>query len=155
VVCDSCQRILYFNPADELVDQKPGVNRPKRHHPKIDAAQAWYYRPEFGDFGEVFLCLTNARGHASRRVYDVHTGRLLGDILIREGDYRHAFPEDITGATRLNGSWSEDELDSFGTELPSIPLDSLRFDLEHARHEASTGSSSKPPVPAPTEQAAS
>src|SRR5581483_7222830 len=86
VVCDSCQRVLYFNPAEELADQKPTLHRPKRHHPKIDAPQAWYYRPEFAGDGEVFLCLTNVRGQASRRVYDVHTGRLMGDILFREGD---------------------------------------------------------------------
>ena len=156
VVCDSCQRILYFNPKEELVDQKPGVHRPKRHHPKIDAPQAWYYKAEFAGDGEVYLCLTNARGQASRRVYDLHTGRLLGDILIREGDYRQAFPEDIPGSTRLNGNWSEDELDGFGAELPMVILDSLHADLDLARHEASSGSHVKAAVPAaPTEQAAS
>lgn len=153
VVCDSCQRILYFNPAEELVEQKPTLHRPKRHHPKIDASQAWYYRPEFAADGEVFLCLTNAHGQASRRVYDVHTGRIIGDILIREGDYRHAFPEDITGSTRLNGLWTEEELDSFGAELPMVVLDSLNADLDLARYEASTGSHVKHQVP--TEQAAS
>ena len=156
IVCDSCQRILYFNPADELADQKPSTTRPKRHHPKIDAPQAWYYRAEFGGIGEVFLCLTTARGQVSRRVYDVHTGRLIGDILIREGDYRQAFPDDITGAMRLNGGWTENELDAFGTELPMVALDTLRSDLDLARHEAATGSHVKQPVPvAPTEQAAS
>ncbi len=86
----------------------------------------------------------------------MHTGRLIGDILIREGDYRQAFPEDITGAMRLNGNWSEDELDAFGTELPMVALDSLRFDLDLARHEAAQGSHVKPqPSAAPTEQAAS
>jgi len=156
VVCDSCQRILYFNPKDELVEQKPGVHRPKRHHPKIDAPQAWYHRPEFATDGEVFLCLSNSHGQASRRVYDVHTGRLIGDILIREGDYRQAFPEDITGSTRLNGGWSEEELDGFGAELPMVILDSLNADLDLARHEASSGSHAKHVVPAtPTEQAAS
>jgi uncharacterized protein len=156
IVCDSCQRILYFNPKEELVDQKPGVNRPKRHHPKIDASQAWYYKPEFAGDGEVFLSFTNARGQASRRVYDVHTGRLIGDILIREGDFRQAFPEDIAGTTRLNGNWSEEELDNFGTELPMVILDSLRSDLDLARHESASGSLVKPAVTAtPTEQAAS
>ena len=156
IVCDSCQRILYFDPSKELADQVPSLHRPKRHHPKIDAPQAWYYRPEFAADGEVFLCLTNVRGQASRRVYDVATGRLLGDILIREGDYRQAFPEDITGSTRLNGNWSEEELDGFGAELPMVILDSLHADLDAARHEAATGSHAKPAVPAtPTEQAAS
>src|SRR5271166_5725651 len=156
IVCDSCQRILYFNPKEEMADLKPSTTRAKRHHPKIDAPQAWYYRPEFAGDGEVLLCLTNARGQASRRVYDVHTGRAIGDILIREGDYRQAFPEDITGATRLNGGWTEDELDAFGNELPMVILDSLRSDLDLARHEAAQGSHAKQAVPAtPTEQAAS
>src|SRR6201997_2565119 len=156
VVCDSCQRILYFNPKEELVEQKPTTHRPKRHHPKIDAPQAWYYRPEFAGDGEVFLCLTNASGQASRRVYDIHTGRSIGDILIREGSYREAFPEDVTGSTRLNGNWSEEELDGFGGELPMVILDSLRTDLDAARHEAASGSHAKHAVPAtPTEQAAS
>jgi predicted nucleic acid-binding Zn-ribbon protein len=155
VVCDSCQRILYFNPADEMADLKPSTTRPKRHHPKIDAPQAWYYRAEFADIGEVFLCLTSAKSQASRRVYDVHTGRLIGDILIREGDYRQAFPEDISGAMRLNGSWTETQLDDFGSELPMVALDSLRSDLDLARHEAATGSHAKPTAAqAPTEQAA-
>lgn len=152
VVCDSCQRVLYFNPKEELVDQKPSLHRPKRHHPKIDAPQAWYYRPEFAGDGEVFLCLTNLRGQATRRVYDMHTGRQIGDILIREGDFRQAFPEDISGSTRLNGNWSEQDLDNFGAELPMVVLDSLNADLDLARHEASAGSHVKQAVP--TEQAA-
>ena len=156
VICDSCQRVLYFDPKEELVEKPEIVHRPKRHHPKIDAPQAWYYRPEFATDGEVFLCLTNANGQASRRVYDIHTGRLLGDILIREGNYREAFPEDITGSTRLNGNWSEDELDGFGAELPMVVVDSLNGDLDAARHEAASGSHAKPATsPAPTSPAAS
>jgi len=158
VVCDSCQRILYFNPADELVDQKPSTTRPKRHRPKIDAPQAWYYRREFGETGEVYLCLTNAGAQASRRVYEIHTGRLIGDILIREGDYRQAFPEDITGAIRLNGEWREHELDAWGTELPMVVLDSLQADLDAARYEMTARASAKPEASAATvspEQAAS
>jgi len=156
VFCDSCQRILYLSPKEELVEKKETVHRPKRHHPKVDAPQAWYYRPEFASDGEVFLCLTNAGGQASRRVYDIHTGRLIGDILIREGNYREAFPEDITGSTRLNGGWSEEELDGFGTELPMVILDSLHADLDAARVEAESGSRGKHEVPtAPTSPAAS
>jgi uncharacterized protein len=155
IVCDSCQRILYFDPKKELIEQKPTLHRPKRHHPKIDAAQAWYFRPEFGDEGEVFLCFTNAHGQASRRVYDIHTGRLLGDILIREGDFRHAFPEDMPGSTRLNGLWTEEELDDFGAELPMVILDSLNADLDLARHEASAAAHAKHAVSAaPSEQPA-
>jgi predicted nucleic acid-binding Zn-ribbon protein len=157
VVCDSCQRILYFNPANEMQALEPEHKRSRRHHPKIDAAQAWYYRQEFAEAGEVLLCLTNANGQASRRVFDMGTGRLIGDILIREGDYRHAFPEDITGAIRLNGSWSEAEMENWGTEMPMTALDALHTDLEAARYEMVSRSSSKSEIaPAvPTQHVAS
>ncbi|MGA9391423.1 MAG: C4-type zinc ribbon domain-containing protein [Candidatus Sulfotelmatobacter sp.] len=156
VVCDSCQRILYFNPANEMQALEPEHKRSRRHHPKIDAPQAWYYRAEYGDAGEVFLCLTNASGRATRRVFDMGTGRLIGDILMREGDYRHAFPEDITGAIRLNGSWSENEMETWGTEMPMTALDSLHTDLDAARYEMTSRTTAKSGMPTavPTEQAA-
>jgi predicted nucleic acid-binding Zn-ribbon protein len=155
VICDSCQRILYFNPANEMQALEPEHKRSRRHHPKIDAPQAWYYRQEYADSGEVFICLANAAEQASRRVFDMHTGRLIGDILTREGDYRHAFPEDITGAIRLNGSWSERDMENWGTEMPMTALDSLHVDLEAARYEMTARPSTKPESPVPTEQAAS
>ncbi len=157
VVCDSCQRILYFNPANEMQALEPEHKRSRRHHPKIDAHQAWYYRQEYGDAGEVFLCLNNAAGQASRRVFDMATGRLIGDILIREGDFRHAFPEDITGAVRLNGNWTEAEMETWGTEMPMTALDSLHVDLEAAQYEMKSRTSPKSGAPAavPSEQAAS
>jgi len=157
VVCDSCQRVLYFNPAHEMQALEPEHKRSRRHHPKIDAPQAWYYRQEFGDAGEVFLCLANAGGQASRRVFDMHTGRLVGDILIREGDYRHAFPEDITGAIRLNGSWTENEMENWGTEMPMTALDSLHVDLEAAQYEMKSRAAAKSETPAaaPPQHAAS
>jgi uncharacterized protein len=156
VVCDSCQRVLYFNPANEMLAVEPELKRSRRHHPKIDAPQAWYYRQEFESTGEVLLCLTNAGGQASRRVFDFGTGRLIGDILIREGDYRHAFPEDITGAIRLNGSWAEQEMENWGTEMPMTALDSLHVDLEAAQYEMSHRTAkSGSAAPVPTEQAAS
>jgi predicted nucleic acid-binding Zn-ribbon protein len=148
VICDSCQRILYFNPANEMQALEPEHKRSRRHHPKIDAPQAWYYRQEYAQDGEVLLCLTNAGGQASRRVFDMGTGRLIGDILIREGDFRHAFPEDITGAIRLNGSWSEAEMEAWGTEMPMNALDSLHIDLEAARYEMSSRTSAKSELPA-------
>jgi predicted nucleic acid-binding Zn-ribbon protein len=157
VVCDSCQRILYFNPANEMQAIEPELKRAKRHHPKIDAPQAWYYREEFANDGEALLCFNNAAGQASRRIFDFATGRLVGDILIREGDFRHAYPEDITGAIRLNGHWSEDEMETWDTEMPTNALDSLHFDLEAARHEMKSRTAAKADVPAdvPTTQAAS
>jgi len=152
VVCDSCQRILYFDPAKEMNAVEKELKR--RHHPKIDAPQAWYYRAEFGDAGEILLCLTNSDGQSSRRIFDMHTGRLLGDILSREGNYRQAFPEDVTGAIRLNGNWTENEIDAWGAEIPMVALDSLHFDLDAARAEMHTQSAATSTHPLSSEHSA-
>jgi hypothetical protein len=128
---------------------EPEHKRSRRHHPKIDAPQAWYYRETYGDTGEVFFCLANASGQSSRRVFEMHTGRLVGDILTREGDFRHAFPEDITGAIRLNGHWSESEMESWGDEMPMTALDSLHIDLEAARYEMTAAAPPNYPQPPP------
>ena len=133
--CDSCQRILYFDPSKEA--PVPEAEKPtrRRARPKVDAGQAWYYRPEYAGDGEVFLSFANSDGNASRRVYDAATGRKLGETLVREGGYRQAFPEDLNDAIRLNGSWTEAEQDEWGDELPSSVLDSLQRDLDLARGE--------------------
>ena len=136
IYCDSCQRILYYDASKEAPDEAAAekVSR-RRHHPKIDASQAWYYRPEFGGDGEVFLSFANSEGGATRRVYDAATGRRLGEILSREGAYRQAFPEDLNDAVRLNGNWGDAEQDEWGEEMPSTVLDLLQRDLELARAE--------------------
>ena len=144
IVCDSCQRVLYFNPANEMQALEPEHKRSRRHHPKIDAPQAWYYRQEYGESGEVFLCFNNAGGQATRRVFEMHTGRLVGDILSREGNFRDAFPEDITGAIRLNGNWSEKEMETWDSEMPMTALDLLHVDLEAAQHEMKSKAVAKP-----------
>ena len=84
----------------------------------------------------------NNQGHSTRRIYDFNTGRQIGDILEREGEYRLAFPEDITGDyVRLNGSWDQEEVESWSEEMPMTVLDSLHADLQAARAESSKNSS--------------
>jgi predicted nucleic acid-binding Zn-ribbon protein len=137
VTCESCQRILYYDPAnDEVVD--PAVTaRRRRAHPKFESSQAWYYRPNFEDHGEVFLVYLNSKGASSRHVYDGSSGRGIGDILVREGEYRLAFPEDFSDdVIRLNGNWTESELEEWGNELPTATLDALHRDLDLARAES-------------------
>jgi uncharacterized protein len=139
IYCDSCQRILYYDSSKEAPSEQP-ADKPsrKRARPKVDASQAWYYRSEYNNDGEVFLSFANIEGMASRRVYDAATGRRLGDPLVREGAYRQAFPEDITDAIRLNGNWSDAEQDEWDNELPSSVLDMLQRDLDLARAERAT-----------------
>jgi len=138
VMCDSCQRILYVDPS-QTVKPEPvtePVHHRRRARPKADASQAWFYRPDYGEQGEALLVFSNGGGTATRRIYDMHTGRQLGDVLTREGTYRLAFPEDFTDTTvRLNGFWEEKEMDEWGMEMPSYALDVLHADLRAAQNE--------------------
>jgi uncharacterized protein len=136
VVCDSCQRVLYYDPSKDEAAAQVVTTRKRRAHPKIDASQAWFYRPDYGEHGEVFLVFINEGSTSSRRVYDINTGRKQGDTLLREGEYRLGFPEDLTGAIRLNGTWREDELEEWDDELPMVVLDALQRDLDLARAES-------------------
>lgn len=144
IYCDSCQRILYYDPSKEAPVAEAEKNHRRRHHPKIDAAQAWYYRGEHDNIGEVFLSFSNTAGHATRRVYDAASGRKLGETFVREGAYRQAFPEDLTDTIRLNGSWSDAEQDDWLDELPTAVLDSLQRDLALARAEAAARQHKEP-----------
>jgi predicted nucleic acid-binding Zn-ribbon protein len=138
MVCESCSRVYYFNPANEVKPEVEvvTVTGRKRARPKADAPQAWFYRPDFGEEGEVLLAFTNSGGNSTRRIYEMHTGRQFGDVLMREGNYRQAFPEDMTeSALRLNGHWDEKEIDEWGNEIPSNVLDLLQKDLLAIRRE--------------------
>ena len=142
IVCDSCQRILYFDPANEMKAEKEPENAHarRRARPKTDAPQAWFYRPDFGQEGEVLLAYTNRGDSSTRRIYEMHSGRQIGEVLSREGNYRLAFPEDMTDATiRLNGHWDEDELDEWGAEMPTNALDALQADLRSAQVQHRSG----------------
>jgi predicted nucleic acid-binding Zn-ribbon protein len=137
IICDSCQRILYYDPAKDAAADL--IVKKRRSHPKFDAHQAWYYRENFQDQGEVFLAYVDSKGDSSRRVYDASAGRRFGDILIRQGGYRLAFPEDLTAdAILLNGHWEGHEIEAWGDELPTPTLDALHRDLDLARLEART-----------------
>ena len=149
MVCESCSRIYYFNPANEVKPEQEvvTVTGRKRVRPKADAPQAWFYRPDYGEEGEVLLVFINNGGNSSRRIYELHTGRQFGDVLLREGNYRQAFPEDLTDAAlRLNGHWEEKVIDEWGSEIPSNALDLLHKDLLaiHRERKASHKHSAPP-----------
>jgi len=149
IVCDSCSRILYYNPAHDTQMTAAAATATKRRrvHPKFDASQAWYYRAEFGENGEVFLSFINSNGSSTRRTFDVHTGRRIGEVLTREGEYRLGFPEDLKDTIRLNGSWKEEEIDEWSDEMPTTVMDALQRDLGLARAEASRDRSRSESVP--------
>jgi len=142
MICESCSRVYYFNPANEVKPEQEvvTVTGRKRARPKTDAPQAWFYRPDYGEEGEVLLAFTNSGGNSTRRIYEMHTGRQVGGVLLREGSYRLAFPEDLTdSALRLNGHWDEKDIDEWGSEIPSNALDLLHKDILAIQREHRAG----------------
>src|SRR6202158_5026067 len=87
VVCESCQRVLYFDPATGVAVERPSLTAKRRVRPKTHVDKAWFYRAEYGELGEVFFAFLNADGSASRRVYDAHTGRKIGDTPNQPGGF--------------------------------------------------------------------
>src|ERR1700732_30374 len=51
MVCESCSRVYYFNPANEVKPEQEvvPVTGGTRARPKADAPQAWFSRPDFGE----------------------------------------------------------------------------------------------------------
>ena len=158
VYCDSCQRVLYYNPANEPKPEQAveAAHARRRARPKTDAPQAWFYRPDYGEAGEVLLVYTNSNGTATRSIFEMLSGRQIGEVLTREGNYRQAFPEDLSdSAIRLNGHWDQEEMETWGTEIPSSALDLLHVDLRSAqRDHAKTHKEHKPHSPASAEHSA-
>src|SRR5450755_3840461 len=66
VFCESCQRILYFDPATGIAPERPSLTAKKRVRPKVHVDRAWFYRPDFSEIGEVFIAFANGDGRSSR-----------------------------------------------------------------------------------------
>jgi uncharacterized protein len=146
VVCDSCQRILYYNPANDAAIEQATAAKRRRARPK-DSDQAWYYRESYGELGEVLLSFIKTDDRWRRRSYDFQSGREVGDSISAEGSYPTSFATDLEGAIRLNGHWNAGEIRDWGGELPSTVIDLLHRDLDAARAEITSTS-----APAPTEE---
>jgi uncharacterized protein len=136
VICESCQRVLYFDPATGVAVERPSLTAKRRARPKTHVDKAWFYRANYGEAGEVFFAFLNRDGNASRRLYDAHTGRKIGDTQYQPGDFSAAFAEDIKSGIRLHTTLDVQQLEEWAAELPMTELDELHADLKKALREA-------------------
>jgi len=135
VICESCQRILYFDPATGIAVERPSLTAKKRVRPKVHVDRAWFYRPDFAEIGEVFIAFAHADGKSSRRIYDGHTGRKIGATQYQEGEFSAAFAADLKTGVQLRSGVDEQHLEEWAGELPMAILDELHGDLKAARSE--------------------
>src|ERR1700730_14631320 len=136
VVCESCQRVLYFDPATGVAVERPRLTAKRRATPKTHEDKAWFSRADYGEFGEVSFAFLNSDGSASRRLYDAHTGRKIGETQYVPGDFSAAFADDIKSGVRLHTTLDLRQLDEWAAELPMTELDELHADLKKALREA-------------------
>ena len=132
VICESCQRVLYFDPATGVAVERPSLTAKRRVRPKTHVDKAWFYRAGYGDLGEVFFAFLNSDGSASRRLYDAQTGRKIGDTEYKPGDFSAAFADDIKSGVRLHTTLDLQQLEEWASELPMTELDELHADLKKA-----------------------
>jgi hypothetical protein len=118
-----------------VVVERPSLTAKRRVRPKAHVDRAWFYRPDFGETGEVFIAFANANGNASRRIYDAHTGRKIGETLYADGDFNATFADDTKSGIQLKSGLEEQQLEEWATELPMAILDELHGDLKAARAE--------------------
>jgi predicted nucleic acid-binding Zn-ribbon protein len=130
IECESCQRILYFDPKREDPATKPVPTVKKRAKAKVTSGRAWFYRNDFDEAGEVFLAMANSEMRSSCRVYDAHSGRKIGITRNREGDFVTAFAHELGAGVQLRHAPSDKQLDEWGDELPSVILDELHSDVK-------------------------
>jgi len=116
--------------------ERPSLTAKRRARPKTHVDKAWFYRADYSDLGEVFFAFLNSDGSASRRLYDAHTGRKIGDTQYQPGDFSAAFAEDIKSGIRLHTTLDVQQLEEWASELPMTELDELHSDLKKARREA-------------------
>ena len=136
IVCESCQRVLYFDPATGVAVERPSLTAKRRARPKTHIDKAWFYRADYNDLGEVFFAFLNSDGNASRRLYDAHTGRKIGETQYQPGDFSVAFAEDIKSGVRLHTTLDVAQLEEWAAELPMTELDELHADLKKALRDA-------------------
>jgi hypothetical protein len=93
VTCDSCSRILYYNPANAPQEQPPAELKPAA------APHAWFYVEQDGQ-GR-FLAMSNSKSGCSVRIYDAQSGRSLERRSEKGKTYEEAFAAMLHDARNL------------------------------------------------------
>jgi uncharacterized protein len=95
--CDSCQRILYYDPSHEVAATAEVPEKGKH----AAASSAWYYLSDSG-YGAVFIFMQNVDGSARKRYFDADTGRALDTKTAANTDFKHAFGGEVRVGKRMH-----------------------------------------------------
>jgi hypothetical protein len=132
IPCDSCDRILYYDPAHEPAEAPLKKKASTRGGP---VEFGWLYLPE-SEHGPVFLALVNHKGSCSKRVFDATTGRALDKDVRHDPSFRTAFAEEIKRGTAVHVEHQPNLEQNCVEQLPSPLLQELQQQVQTQENAA-------------------
>jgi predicted nucleic acid-binding Zn-ribbon protein len=105
LVCDSCSRLLYVDPAHQAATAPKKPSGPER---------VWYYHPgaTAADPGR-FLFFTNLKASCSLHSFDAGSGQTLQYETRKKTAFQEAFTDLLAGAKHLHAQFVPEESDEY------------------------------------------
>lgn len=126
IVCDSCHRILWYNPEREDTSLG-GVSE------RIE--KAWYYVPTIGEHG-VFVGMVNEKGNCACRLFDAQDGHPLNHTVRHKGKmFQDEFADYIKAGTRMDVH-PNPHIDDVKDGLPEMMLEDLKMQVPETETSA-------------------
>lgn len=122
MTCDSCGRILYYDPAHQAAEAD---RQNKRAKAGFTVEKAWYYIPDWKG-QEVFVAYVNHLGSSSHRVWDVATGTLIDKQVVEDSTFKEAFRIEIESGRKVHVDAQPNLEEECNPVLPGKVLDELR-----------------------------
>ena len=119
IICDSCHRILWYNPERE--DSSLGAVSER-------VEKAWYYVPTIGEHG-AFVGVVNEKGNCAGRVFDARDGHPLSKTVRHTGKmFQDEFADYIKAGTRMDVH-PNPHVDEVKDGLPEMMLEDLKMQI--------------------------
>lgn len=126
LTCDSCNRILWYNPERE--DESLGQASER-------VEKAWYYVPTIGEHG-VFVGMVNEKGNCACRLFDAADGHPLNKTVRHSGRmFQDEFGDYIKSGIRME-LHPNPHVDDVKDGLPEMVLDDLKMQVPETEPRA-------------------
>ncbi|MGH9522438.1 MAG: zinc ribbon domain-containing protein [Terriglobales bacterium] len=126
IICDSCHRILWYNPERE--DSSLGQSSDR-------IEKAWYYLPNIGEHG-AFVGMVNEKGNCACRLFDALDGHPLNHTVRHKGRiFQDEFADYLKAGTRMDVH-PNPHIDEVKDGLPEMLLDDLKMQVPEPESHA-------------------
>ena len=134
IICDSCHRILWYNPEREDTSLGGVSERVEK---------AWYHVPSIGEHG-VFVGMVNEKGNCAARVFDAQDGHPLSKTVRHSGKmFQDEFADYIKNGTRMDVH-PNPHIDDVKDGLPEMMLEDMKMQIPEPETHAEAA---VPPTP--------